>query len=547
MKKTISFLLIDTLQEPVPKCNYDSAYGDQCENCGSTLSPNDLINPKSAISGEVPVKKNTKHWYLPLQNHQKRLENYVESHTDWKSNVYGQCKSWLDQGLQSRAMTRDLDWGIQVPLKDAEGKVLYVWFDAPIGYISMTKEWAEEQGDAELWISYWKNPECELIHFIGKDNIVFHAIIFPAILMAANDGFKPADNVPANEFLNLEGDKLSTSRNYAVWAHEYLEKFDVDSLRFYLTSILPENKDSDFSWKQFQSVHNGDLADTIGNFINRSVTFTHKFFDGKVPDRNDCDDLDKEAIDYIQNISDRVGDSISKYQFRKALEQTMEFARFANKYFNDQQPWKTRNDAPTKCATTLNICLHICYKLAILLRPFIPSSAQKILDQLKLDSGFEWNHSIDIDTGHEINSPTILFAKIEDEQIDPEIERLEQIKKEKSAMNYQALADQIGIEDFNKIDLRLAKILEVEAVPKAKKLLKIIVDLGFEKRQIVSGIAEFYQPKDLVGKQVVVVANLKPVKLRGVESNGMLLAIQSSNGELEVLQSESDLIGSVVR
>ncbi|MCB0279310.1 MAG: methionine--tRNA ligase, partial [Calditrichaeota bacterium] len=459
-----------------PKCNYERAYGDQCENCGSTLSPDELINPKSSLSGETPIKKKTTHWYLPLQDYQKQLEDYIiNKHKDWKTNVYGQCKSWLNQGLQARAMTRDLNWGVKVPIENTDGKVLYVWFDAPIGYISMTKEWSINQGQADLWESYWKNEDCELIHFIGKDNIVFHAIIFPVILTAANDGYHPANNVPANEFLNLEGDKLSTSRNYAVWVHEFLEKFDADSLRFYLTTILPETKDSDFSWKQFQSTYNSDLADTIGNFINRTLTFINKYYDGKVTQRHTLNDLDKTTLEKIATISTEVGSAINTYEFRKALSLVMDFARYANKYFNDKEPWKSRKENPSDCETTLNICSQIVKKLGQLLYPFIPDSSTRILDAVKFLETIDWTDESELKTGHHIAETAILFKKIEDEQIEPEIERLQKIKESRQMRSFQAVKEEINIDTFNQIDLRTGKIIAAEAVPKAKKLLKLQV------------------------------------------------------------------------
>jgi methionyl-tRNA synthetase len=556
-EKNDQFLADRYIVGECPKCGYDSAYGDQCEKCGSTLSPQELINPKSAITGEVPILKETKHWYLPLDKYEDFLKKYIiEDHPEWKTNVVGQCKSWLDQGLQPRAVTRDLNWGVNVPIEGADGKVLYVWFDAPIGYISMTKEWAENQGKPDLWKSYWQDEDSNLIHFIGKDNIVFHAIIFPTMLHMDGDFIIP-ENVPANEFLNLEGDKLSTSRNYAVWVHEFLEQFDVDALRYYMTTILPETKDSDFSYKQFQSTYNSDLADVIGNFINRTFTFIHKFYEGKCPKRTTLDDLDELALDWINTISEKVAFHLERFENRKALEMVMEFARFGNKYFNDQAPWKSRKEDEPKCQTTLNISAHIVIKLAHVLQPFIPTSSQKISELFNLDQTletFHWDDAIDLVEGSQFNEATIFFKKIEDEDVQPEIDRLEAIKQSKQEkqkdtdVDYKDINKEIEFETFTSVDLRVAEIIDAEPVPKTSKLLKIQVDLGFEKRQVVSGIAEHYDPKLLIGKKVMVVANLKPVKLRGEESNGMILASETEDGKIIINEVSSEIPnGQIIR
>ncbi len=536
-----------------PSCGFENAYGDQCEKCGKSLSPAELINPRSAITNATPVLKETTHWYLPLAKFQKTLEEWIASHPEWKSNVLGQIKSWFTEGLADRAVTRDLPWGVPVPEDvakkydvDASGKVLYVWFDAPIGYISATKEWAQQQGQPEQWKEYWQNQETRLVHFIGKDNIVFHCLIFPAMLMAHGDFVLP-DNVPANEFLNLEGNKLSTSRNYAVWLDDYLQKFEPDSLRYVLASILPENRDSDFSWKDFQARHNNELADILGNFVNRTLTFAHRYFDGKVPALNDLDDLDRELLKRLQEAPDRLGQLIDTFQFKAYVREFMELARFANKYFNDKEPWSTRKTNPESCATTINLCLQTVAALSVLSEPLLPFTARKIWHILNLGEQHQWDEfkTPQLKTGHLLNKPEILFKKIEDEVIEAEIKKL------KAALENKATPlpeEKIDYETFGRVKLRVAKILQAEAIPKSKKLLKLQVDLGSEKRQIVAGIAEHYQPADLVGKKIVVVANLQPAKLFGVESNGMLLAA-SAEGKLSLLTVMDDDIpaGSEVR
>jgi methionyl-tRNA synthetase len=513
-----------------PRCKNENAYGDQCEVCGTSLSPTELINPRSAITDAAPVLRETIHWYLPLSKFQKRLEQWVAGHPEWKSNVLGQIQSWFNDGLNDRAVTRDLSWGVPVPadiakkLKiDITGKVLYVWFDAPIGYISATKEWAKVKGQPGLWKEYWQNKDTRLIHFIGKDNIVFHCIIFPAMLMAHGDFVLP-DNVPANEFLNLEGNKLSTSRNYAVWLDEFLEKFPPDSLRYCLANNLPETKDADFSWKDFQSKHNNELADILGNFINRTLIFTLKNFNNKVPMKGEFDLRDIQLIDMLKQAPDKIGAYIDNFQFRQALKEMMDIARFANKYFNDNAPWKTIKTDAIKCATTISLCLETIKNLAILFSPVIPFTAIKLkkilcVKDVKVKNIWDIAAEMNLPRGHTLNHAEILFTKIDDKEVEMEIEKLESIsgkaleKKEK-----------VSIEDFKKIDIRVAEIINAEKVPKTDKLMKIQITIGEEQRQIIAGIAEHYTPDDLVGEKIVVIVNLKPVIIHGLESNGMLLA-----------------------
>ena len=522
-----------------PFCSNPEAYGDQCEKCGSSLSPKELINPRSAITDAEPIVKETTHWYLPLAKYQKQLEKWIGSHPEWKSNVLGQIQSWFKAGLNDRAVTRDLPWGVSVPKDvaqkynvDAEGKVLYVWFDAPIGYISATKEWARAKGDQDLWKIYWQNKDTRLVHFIGKDNIVFHCIIFPAMLMVHGDYVLP-QNVPANEFLNLEGNKLSTSRNYAVWLDDYLQKFEVDSLRYALASNLPETKDADFSWKEFQARHNNELADILGNFINRTLTFVHKYFEGAVPAMGELDDLDKEFIDKISKAPGLLGDLIDNYQNRFYIRDLMDLARFANKYFNDKEPWKTRKSSPETCAITINLCLQMVRTLSILAEPVIPNSARKVWKILNISSNPNWDEAgkLKLQAGQVINQPEILFTKIEDNAIDAEIERLQKIQVNLKGMQKPVLETEplINFDLFKKIDLRVAKVLEAEAVKKSDKLLKLQIELGNTKRQIIAGIAQHYKPEDLIGKKIIVVANLEPATIRGNQSEGMLLAALDDN------------------
>ena len=533
-----------------PSCGYENAYGDQCEKCGTSLSPTDLINPRSAITNAIPLEKETTHWYLPLVDLQEKLNKWIDTHPEWRPNVLGQIKSWLNEGLKDRAVTRDLPWGVPVPEDiaktegvDASGKVLYVWFDAPIGYISATKEWATLQGNPELWKDYWQDKNSRLIHFIGKDNIVFHCLIFPAMLMSHGKFVLP-ENVPANEFLNLEGNKLSTSRNYAVWLDDYLEKFEADSLRYVLTISMPETRDSDFSWKEFQARHNNELADVLGNFINRTLTFIKRYFGGKIPNLGELDELDKSLLQRAVEARDSIGEAIDNFQFKESLKRFMDFARFANKYFNDKEPWLTRKSAPEVCATTLNLCAQTGYFLAILMNPVLPFTSQKIWKMLQLSERPEdsyWNKIGDIflKKDHALANLEILFQKIEDSTIQKEVEKLNKIQtvigKDLSVLE----ENQISIEEFKKVQLKTARVLAAEAIPKAKKLLKLKVEIGSEKRQLVAGIAEHYEPAELVGKTIVVVTNLQPVTIRGVESQGMLLAVQD-DGKLSLITTDRE-------
>lgn len=547
------FLADRFIRGTCPICGYEEAYGDQCEKCGASLSPSDLKNPRSAITNATPVLKETTHWYLPLSNYQKRLEEWIALHPEWKTNVLGQIQSWFTDGLKDRAVTRDLPWGVAVPEEiaqkygvEAEGKVLYVWFDAPIGYISASKEWAAAIGQPDLWEKYWQRNDTRLVHFIGKDNIVFHCLIFPAMLMAHGEYVLP-DNVPANEFLNLEGNKLSTSRNYAVWLDDYLKKFEPDSLRYALASILPEGRDSDFSWKDFQARHNNELADIIGNFINRTVTFCHKYFDGKIPECGALDALDQELVEKLKNAPGQLGKWIDQYQFKNYVKDLMDLARFANKYFNDKAPWKTRRSDPISCATSINLCLQTVRSLSILFEPLLPFTARKIWQLLNLENEHPWDSAAELklQAGQVVNQPEIMFTKIEDDAIAAEIA---QLQKSLPAATSETTApapqkeevELIDIDYFSKVDLRVAEVLQAEAVPKAERLLKLQIRIGDEQRQLVAGIAKHYKPEQLIGKKIVVVANLKPAVLRGIESQGMLLAA-SFEDKLTLLTVLDDL------
>lgn len=532
-----------------PRCENPDAYGDQCEKCGSTLSPTDLINPRSVLSGEKPIKKETKNWFLPLDKMQPEIEEFIKSRKNWKSNVYGQCMSWLNQGLQPRAMTRDLDWGVKVPLPDAEGKVLYVWFDAPIGYISNTIEWAEKNG--KNWEDYWKKEDTKLIHFIGKDNIVFHCIIFPAMLMAHGDFILP-DNVPANEFLNLEGQKISTSRNWAVWLHEYLEYFPgkQDILRYSLCSNAPETKDNDFTWKEFQARNNNELVAILGNFVNRAVVLTHKYFDGKVPPRGPVGDAEKDVLEALSSAPEKIGKAIENYHFREALSDFMNLARAGNKYLADTEPWKLIKEDKEKTGTILNIALQLAASLAGLMEPFMPFTSVKLNRQLGLDKSQSWDKLGQPDlmeTGMEISKAELLFEKLEDDVIQKQIDKLEKSSMENKSAEAQKQTDQetdaikpeITFEDFTKLDLRVGKILNAEKIKGADKLLKLEVDLGFEKRTIVSGIALHFSPEEIMGRMVTVLINLAPRKMRGVESQGMILMAEDK-GKLLFVEPSGD-------
>lgn len=543
-----------------PKCEYEDAYGDQCENCGTSLSPTDLLNPKSVVTNATPILKETTHWYLPLAFFQKKLETWISSHPNWKTNVLGQIRSWFNDGLKDRAVTRDLTWGVAVPPdsvdgEDVSGKVLYVWFDAPIGYISATKEWAEMNGNPDRWKDYWLDKNTELVHFIGKDNIVFHCLIFPAMLMAHGDYVLPV-NVPANEFLNLEGNKLSTSRNYAVWLDEYLQKFPPDNLRYVLASIAPETKDSDFSWKDFQARSNFELADILGNFIHRTITFVEKYFGLKVPNFGNFDQLDQQTCKMMLDTPQKIGMSLEKFEIRQAIRTMMDLARFANKYFNDQEPWDTRKKDPQKCSTTLYLCLELVKTLAVTMCPFLPFTAQRVWKLLNLDGNVEdqiWNRvgHLTLQPGHSLGKPVVLFPKIEDEFIDIEIKKLEKAAKdagiepkkrleEKKESVEEKVMETISFEEFKKLNLKVAKVLAAEPVEKTDKLMKIQIDLGTEQRQIIAGIAKSYKPEDLVGKRIAVVTNLEPAVIRGVESNGMLLAA-SQGDEISILTLDREV------
>lgn len=526
-----------------PVCGYEDAYGDQCERCGSSLSPLELKNPRSAITNATPVLKKTTHWYLPLAKFQPKLKKWIAGHPEWRPNVLGQIKSWFNDELKDRAMTRDLPWGVDLP-KDvaekagvnADGKKLYVWFDAPIGYISASREWAANRGNPDAWKPYWQDPDTKLVHFIGKDNIVFHCLIFPAMLMEHGDFVLPV-NVPANEFLNLEGNKFSTSRNYAVWLNDYLEKFEPDSLRYSLAVNMPETRDADFSWKEFQARHNNELADILGNFVNRVFTFIGKYFDGRMPERGELDALDRELLENMAAARDGVAESLDRFHFKEATRRFMNLARFANKYFNDKEPWKTRNSDPGTCATTLNLCAQTIRSLAVLMHPFLPFSSQKAWQMLQLDgrpedAGWDKIAELQLPDGYQLGKPEILFRKIEDDVIQAETDRLQQALAETEAPPDVDSPSQplISIDDFQKIELKTARIIAAEALPKAKKLLRLQVDLGDEKRQLVAGLAQHYTPEDLVGKTIVIVANLQPATIRGVESQGMLLAVADDDG-----------------
>ena len=526
-----------------PVCNNEGAYGDQCESCGSSLSPNELKNPKSALSGNAPILKNTKHWYLPLDKYEPWLKEWiVEGHKeDWKTNVYGQCKSWLDQGLHPRAVTRDLDWGVPVPLPGAEGKVLYVWFDAPIGYISATKEWAEDNG--KDWKPYWKAEDTELLHFIGKDNIVFHCIIFPSMLKQHGDYILP-ENVPANEFLNLEGDKISTSKNWAVWLHEYLEEFPdkQDVLRYTLCANAPETKDNDFTWKDFQTRNNSELVAILGNFINRAVVLTHKYFDGKVPPRSALESIDEQLIEELAQAPKNIANSIEKYRFREALAKYIDLARSGNKYLADTEPWKLIKEDKERVGTILNLALQLAGNLAILGEPFLPHTAVKLGNILNFPTmywGDAGNDQI-LQTGLELNKPTLLFEKIEDKDIENQIEKLQNTKmtNEEEAAKVAPAKPEITYDDFAKLDIRIGTVLEVEKLPKSKKLLKLKIDTGVDQRTILSGISQHFEAEGLIGKQVTVLINLAPRKMMGIDSEGMVLMAEDLNGDLKLIGPE---------
>ena len=525
-----------------PHCHAEGAYGDQCEKCGTSLSPTELINPKSAISGSQPVMRETKHWYLPLDKHEPWLREWIlENHKEWRHNVYGQCKSWLDMGLQPRAVSRDLDWGIPVPVEGAEGKVLYVWFDAPIGYISNTKELLPDS-----WEKWWKDPETRLIHFIGKDNIVFHCIVFPAMLKAEGSYILP-DNVPSNEFLNLEGDKISTSRNWAVWLHEYLRDFPgkQDVLRYVLTANAPETKDNDFTWKDFQARNNNELVAVYGNFVNRALQLTQKYYNGVVPECGELTDYDKETLNEFKDVKVKVEELLDVFKFRDAQKEAMNLARIGNKYIADCEPWKVIKTDPERVKTIIYISLQLTANLAIAFEPFLPFSSEKLRQMLNMQE-FEWNQLGSTELlkpGHQLGKPELLFEKIEDDVIEAQVQKLLDTKKANDEANYKAkpIRENIPFEDFEKMDIRVGTVLECTKVPKADKLLCFKIADGLENRTIVSGIAKFYKPEELVGKQVCFIANLAPRKLKGIESQGMILSAVNNDGSLSVITVDREV------
>jgi methionyl-tRNA synthetase len=533
-----------------PVCNHPNAYGDQCENCGSSLNPTDLINPKSTLSGNPPVLKPTKHWYLPLDKYQPWLEEWLLNGKKgiWKSNVYGQCSSWLKAGLQPRAMTRDLDWGVDVPLPNTEGKKLYVWLDAPIGYISATKQWALDNG--KNWELYWKKQPNEednarLIHFIGKDNIVFHCIIFPAILHTHGDYIVP-ENVPANEFLNLEGQKLSTSRNWAVWLHEYLDEFPgkEDEMRYTLCTIMPETKDSEFTWKDYQAKNNNELVAIFGNFVNRTLVLTQKYFNGVVPQRHALETIDEKALEQIREASDKVATAIENFNFREAIAHMIDLARVGNKYLADTEPWKVIKNDKERVETILNTSLQITASLSIICRPFLPYTADKLQRMLNFQSS-DWSDASRDDllaVGHTLEKPALLFQKIEDSWVEEQVAKLHQdTAAEETVPTIPPMKDEITYDDFVKLDMRVATILTAEKVKKSKKLLKLTLDTGLDQRTVLSGIAQHYEPEAIIGKQVCVLVNLAPRKMMGIESQGMILMAEDTDGSLVFIQPENGI------
>ncbi len=549
-----------------PVCGYEEAYGDQCENCGSSLSPLELIDPRSALTDASPELRTTTHWYIPLGHWQTRLEEWIATKTDWKPNVLGQIRSWFKEGLRARAITRDVPWGVPVPSDvaeaagvDADGKVIYVWFDAPIGYISATREWAAEQGDPDRWKTYWKDDATQLVHFIGKDNIVFHTLMFPAMLMAYEGYVLPAD-VPANEFLNLEGRKFSTSRGWAVWLHEYLETFSPDLLRYALATMLPEAKDADFSWREFQQHVNSELADVLGNFVHRSMTFATRYFDGEVPELVNPSALDRQTLEEMMLFPARIGEAYDQYRFREAVFETIGLARLGNKYFNDAEPWKTRTTDRQACANTVHLSLQICAALSVLMEPVLPHSAGRLRAMLRLDDvrastpggggTIGWADASQplLQPEHRLGTPEILFEKIEDDVIDAQIAKLEAMASsgETAQAPYEPVKDQIEYDAFARLDLRTGTVTAAEKVRKSDKLIRLEVDLGFEQRQILAGVAEQLAPEDLLGRRVVVVANLKPRTLFGLESQGMLLMAEDRDGRFSPLTTDGEN-GAVVR
>lgn len=583
-EKANQFLADRYIVGTCPKCGNNNAYGDQCENCGSTLNTTDLINPRSTLSGEQPIMKKTKNWFLPLDAMQPKIEAYIDSHKEWKANVLGQCKSWLSAGLQPRAMTRDLDWGVKVPIDGAEGKVLYVWFDAPIGYISATKELFSpaptrpkgKGGSVDgplspsgragegLWELYWKDKETKLVHFIGKDNIVFHCIIFPAMLMAEGSYILP-ENVPANEFLNLEGNKISTSRNWAVWLHEYLLEFKdkQDALRYSLCANAPETKDNDFTWKDFQAKNNNELVAILGNFINRTLVLTHKYYNGKVPVALEYTKADILLLEEISKYPAKISSSIEQYRFREALGELMNLARSGNKYLADSEPWILIKTDEKRVQTIMNLSLQIVANLTILMEPFLPFSSKKLGAMINLNAGFKWMDATRNDlllAGHQINPSSLLFEKIEDETVEEQVLKLKnsklineaELSKAEVVLNtgkdgaldapLNVPKENITFEDFSKMDIRVGTILEAERVPKTDKLLKLLIDTGIDKRTVVSGIAAYYKPEDIIGQKVSVLMNLAPRKIKNIESQGMILMAENNKGELSFIAPTKDNI-----
>ena len=536
-----------------PKCSAENAYGDQCEKCGSTLSPTELINPRSTLSGNTPVMKKTSHWYLPLDQYEPWLKEWIlEGHKEWKTNVYGQCKSWLDGGLQPRAVSRDLDWGVPVPVEGAQGKVLYVWFDAPIGYISNTIELMPDE-----WETWWKSEDTKLVHFIGKDNIVFHCIVFPSMLKAFGEGYILPENVPANEFLNLEGNKISTSRNWAVWLHEYLEEFPgkEDVLRYVLCANAPETKDNDFTWKDFQTRNNSELVGIFGNFVNRAVVLTHKYFGGEVPSAGNLEQSDKEVLTAIPAIRTSIEQNLETYHFREALREAMNLARLGNKYLTDTEPWKLAKIDMERVATILNISLQICANLSIAFEPFLPFTSKKLREILNMGKS-NWEalgQSSILEAGHKLNEARLLFEKIEDSEIEFQINKLNNTKESNNTNDTGQAASQplqptalplkeeCSYDDFMKMDIRTATVLEAKRVPKTDKLLELTIDTGLDKRTIVSGIAEYYTAEEMVGKQICILANLAPRKIKGIESRGMILMAKEENGKMKIVTPEERL------
>lgn len=542
-EKAKMFLPDRYVEGTCPKCGFEEARSDECENCGSLYDPSELVNPKSKISGETPVLKETSHWYFPLGKFQERLEKYVNKSNDkynWKENVLQYCRGWFKDGLKDRAVTRDLDWGIKVPLDNAEGKVLYVWFEAVLGYVSATKELFKQRDDEEGWKKFWQDVNTRYIAFIGKDNTVFHTIIFPAMLMAWNDGNKDKfllpENVPANEFLNFEGKKFSKSRGWGVDVKEFLDLFPADPLRYTLAANLPENKDTDFYWKEFQAKNNSELADIFGNFVNRTFIFAHKHFEGKVPELGESDDIDKTMLDLIRTYPTKIGKLIENYKIKDAVFEMMNLARAGNKYFNDSEPWISVKSNKLKCANTINVCLQTINTLAEVFSPVIPSTSEKLFTMLN-SKPVDWDNSgnSNLEVDHKLNKAEILFTKIDDEAIDEQINQLGVVEDE------EYNEPEITYEDFSKLDLRSAEIVEAEKIKKSKKLLKLQVNTAGGKRQVIAGIAEHYSPEDLIGKKVIVVANLKPAKLMGFESKGMILAVENSDGKLKVIELDKSV------